>query len=177
MLVFKAYDRAQDRPHTLVWLLTRLAGGYVVILGLYMYLQNRGSGTLPPGAERAILIPVVVNVFGDGLAEPIGIAFGRHKYRARALWYKGRCCAGEFKRTLEGSAVVYFVTLLAVIPCRTKVRPRISQIPPPCFISQLVTVCPYIAIYTTDTFRTKKSPSPSFRFPNTLPPWRCCRRC
>jgi hypothetical protein len=27
-----------------------------------------------------------------------------------------------------------------------------TQIPLPCFISQLVTVCPYIAIYKTDTF-------------------------
>tara|TARA_B110000503_G_scaffold133228_2_gene210399 strand:- start:1877 stop:2587 length:711 start_codon:yes stop_codon:yes gene_type:complete len=34
-----------------------------------------------------------------------------------------------------------------------QVRPRISQIPDDCFISQLVTVCPYIAIYSTDTFR------------------------
>ena len=37
----------------------------------------------------------------------------------------------------------------------TKVRPRISQIIDDCFTSQLVTVCPYIAIYTTDTFRVK----------------------
>ena len=103
MLVFRAYDRAQDRPHTLTWLLTQLAGGYVVILALYLYLQARGADVVPPGAGRAILIPIVVNVFGDGLAEPVGIRFGRHKYRARALWYDGKCCAGEFKRTLEGS--------------------------------------------------------------------------
>jgi uroporphyrinogen-III decarboxylase len=32
---------------------------------------------------------------------------------------------------------------------------RLSQIPPPCFISQLVTVCPYIAQYMTDTFLLK----------------------
>ena len=117
MLVFRAYDRAQDRPHTLSWLLTQLGGGYVVLLALYMYLQTRGSEIVPPGAERAVLIPLVVNVFGDGLAEPVGIAFGRHGYRARALFYDGKCCAGEFKRTLEGSFVVYLSALLAVLPC------------------------------------------------------------
>jgi phytol kinase len=120
MLVFRAYDRAQDRPYTLTWLLTQLGAGYAVILALYLYLQTRGVGVVPEGAEKAILIPIVVNVFGDGLAEPVGIAFGKHKYRARALWYKGKCCAGEFKRTLEGSFVVYLSALLAVIPCRTK---------------------------------------------------------
>jgi phytol kinase len=117
MLVFRAYDRAQDRPHTLSWLLTQLGGGYVVLLALYLYLQTRGAGIVPPGAERAVLIPLVVNVFGDGLAEPVGIAFGRHGYRARALFYDGKCCAGEFKRTLEGSFVVYLSALLAVLPC------------------------------------------------------------
>ena len=117
MLVFRAYDRAQDRPHTLSWLLTQLGGGYLVILALYLYLQSRGAEIVPPGAERAVLIPVIVNVFGDGLAEPVGIAFGRHEYRARALFYDGKCCAGEFKRTLEGSFVVYLFTVLAVLPC------------------------------------------------------------
>ena len=117
MLVFRAYDRAQDRPHTLEWLLTQLGGGYVVILGLYFYLQTRGASVVPPGAERTVLIPVIVNVFGDGLAEPVGIAFGKHSYRARALFYDGKCCAGEFKRTLEGSFVVYLSALLAVLPC------------------------------------------------------------
>jgi phytol kinase len=117
MLVFRAYDRPQDRPHTLFWLLTQLAGGYVVLLALYVYLQSRGGDVAPPGAERAILIPVIVNVFGDGLAEPVGIAFGRHKYRARALCYEGKVCAGEFNRTLEGSFCVYIFAFFAVLPC------------------------------------------------------------
>ena len=47
MLVFRAYDRAQDRPHTLTWLLTQLAGGYVVILALYLYLQARARTSFP----------------------------------------------------------------------------------------------------------------------------------
>ena len=41
MLVFRAYDRAQDRPHTLSWLLPQLGGGYVVLLALYMPANER----------------------------------------------------------------------------------------------------------------------------------------
>ena len=56
----------------------------------------------------------IVNGLGDGLAEPIGIRFGKHKYRARALWYGGRMCSGNFHRTLEGSACVFFSGVLSV---------------------------------------------------------------
>ena len=61
-----------------------------------------------------LLIPLIVNGLGDGLAEPIGIRFGKHKYRARALWYGGRICSGNFHRTLEGSACVFFSGVLSV---------------------------------------------------------------
>ena len=61
-----------------------------------------------------LLIPLIVNGLGDGLAEPIGIRFGKHKYRARALWYGGRMCSGNFHRTLEGSAYVFFSGVLSV---------------------------------------------------------------
>jgi phytol kinase len=98
----------QDRPYTLTWMLTQLAGGYVIILALYLYLGARGAGVVPPGAGRAILIPIVVNVFGDGLAEPVGIRFGRHKYRARALWYNGQFCAGEVR-------IIYFVSFFIAV--------------------------------------------------------------
>lgn len=60
MLVFRAYDRAQDRPYTLTWLLTQLGGAYVIILGLYLYLQARGASVVPPGR--------VFNIeYGEGL--------------------------------------------------------------------------------------------------------------
>ena len=61
-----------------------------------------------------LLIPLIVDGLGDGLAEPIGIRFGKHKYRARALWYGGRMCSGNFHRTLEGSACVFFSGVLSV---------------------------------------------------------------
>ena len=116
MLAFRAYDRAQDRPNTLTWIITQMVAGYLIILGLYAYCHEWRKDQLPAHAEYSVLIPMVVNVFGDALAEPVGIYFGRHPYRVRAMWHKGRCCAGEFKRTLEGSLVVYAFTLAAVAP-------------------------------------------------------------
>ena len=52
MLVYRAYDRAQDRPYTLTWLLTQLAGGYVIILGLYLYLE--AGSTIPAVMTRPL---------------------------------------------------------------------------------------------------------------------------
>ena len=117
MLAFKAYDRAQDRPYTLTWIISQMATGYFIIIALYAYCHEWRKDQLPDHAEYSVLIPMIVNVFGDALAEPVGIYFGKHPYRVRALWHKGRCCAGEFKRTLEGSLVVYAFTLAAVAPC------------------------------------------------------------
>ena len=117
MLAFKAYDRAQDRPYTLTWIISQMAAGYFIIIALYAYCHEWRKDQLPDHAEYSVLIPMIVNVFGDALAEPVGIYFGKHPYRVRALWHKGRCCAGEFKRTLEGSLVVYAFTLAAVAPC------------------------------------------------------------
>ncbi len=57
---------------------------------------------------------MVVNGLGDGLAEPVGIRFGKHKYQTRALWHNGRVCSGEFIRSFEGSACVFFSSILAV---------------------------------------------------------------
>ena len=38
---------------------------------------------------------------------------------------------------------------------------RLSQIPDDCFISQLVTVCPYVAQYGTDTFQSQPQYNPN----------------
>ena len=151
MLAFRAYDRAQDRPNTLTWIVSQMIAGYLIILGLYAYCHEWRKDQLPAHAEYSVLIPMVVNVFGDALAEPVGIYFGRHPYRVRAMWYKGRCCAGEFKRTLEGSLVVYAFTLAAVAPClkyglftRSQYAVNMALLPP------LMTLTEAIAPHTWD---------------------------
>ncbi len=63
-------------------------------------------------ASLIVLIPNLVNQFGDGLAEPVGLRFGKHKYRTRAIYYDGKFWSGNFVRSIEGSAAVFVVTLI-----------------------------------------------------------------
>ena len=43
----------------------------------------------------------MINVIGDGLAEPVGVRFGKYQYKTKALFTNK-----EYFRTLEGSACV-----------------------------------------------------------------------
>merc|ERR1719395_98902 len=56
-----------------------------------------------------LLCPLAVGL-GDGLAEPIGKRFGKHKYSVYALFTKKR-----YTRSYEGSANVFFWTLVGVL--------------------------------------------------------------
>ena len=116
-LAFRAFDRADDRPRTLEWLFLHSVSGLAAVVGTLLLLA--GSVPSSPGSVRPVrlmlaLIPVIVNGFGDSLARPIGTKFGRHTFRARALWYNGRCCSGQFTRSLEGSLCVLVSGALAV---------------------------------------------------------------
>ena len=90
------------------WLVSQSIAGFVSLC-LMMYYLNIKELSI-----NFLLIPLIVNGIGDGLAEPIGIRFGKHRYKARALWYEGRLCSGTFHRTLEGSACVFFSGVLSV---------------------------------------------------------------
>ena len=117
LLAFRAFDRADDRPNTLEWLFLHTLAGVGAVSGTMLLLAS--SVPSSPGAARPVrlmlaVIPVIVNGFGDSLARPIGAKFGRHTFRARALWYNSRCCSGQFTRSLEGSACVLVSGALAV---------------------------------------------------------------
>jgi dolichol kinase len=56
-----------------------------------------------------ILIPILITAIGDGLAEPVGVRFGRYKYRVSALFTDKK-----YYRTLEGSACVFITSLVIV---------------------------------------------------------------
>ena len=112
MVAFRAIDRQKDRPYTLTWMTSQLVGNYVAILMLNSYLISQKDDR----RVNLAVLPMLVNVFGDGLAEPIGIRWGKNKYTTSAVWHNGMFCAGQFERSYEGSACVYFVTLLAIIP-------------------------------------------------------------
>ena len=100
--MFASFDRPEDRPHTLLWLSTQIAGGFLVIVPMIMLYAHHGL-------QHLIMIPILINGIGDGLAEPVGVRFGRHKYRVYALFSKRL-----YHRTLEGSACVFLTSLVVI---------------------------------------------------------------
>jgi dolichol kinase len=108
---FASFDRPEDRPYTLLWLSTQILATYVVLVLMLVWLERY---------EKSILIYITVLVagIGDGLAEPVGVRFGRHTYRTRAL-FTDRL----YTRSLEGSACVLASGFLAVFLLRAELDP------------------------------------------------------
>lgn len=100
--MFLSYDRPEDRPFTLLWLVTQLAAGYLIVAPLSIYFAHSGVAQL-------MFIPILTHGLGDGFAEPVGVRFGKHKYATRALFTHRR-----YTRSLEGSACVLVAGLVAV---------------------------------------------------------------
>jgi phytol kinase len=100
--MFLSYDRPEDRPHTMFWLTTQLLAGYAVLIPMQILFRKLGFAEL-------IFIPILVHGLGDGLAEPVGVRFGKHKYSCRSLFNKRR-----YTRSLEGSSCVFIAGLMAV---------------------------------------------------------------
>ena len=104
---FLSYDRPEDRPHTVRLVFTQLLAMNSVLVG--MALLYRYSG-LP---LDLLAIPLFVTAFGDGLAEPVGVRFGRNKYEV-----KGFFTDRVYTRSFEGSAMVTLSTIAAFIVLR-----------------------------------------------------------
>lgn len=100
---FLAFDRPEDRPHTLLWLYTQMIACIVVMIPIGILLSIYGY------SELMVLITPLAMV-GDGLAEPIGIRFGKHHYKAYALFSKKK-----YQRTLEGSATVFIASVFVLL--------------------------------------------------------------
>ena len=101
--MFLSFDRPEDRPNTLLWLSTQTAFGYLVIIPFLILFSTSGY-------EYLIIIPILVNGIGDGLAEPVGVRFGKHKYQTYALFSKVK-----YERTLEGSACVFITSVVVIL--------------------------------------------------------------
>ena len=113
MMQFNAFDRPEDRPYTLKWIvLGDIVPGMVVLALFYAvfgpYLTVHGV----PVTELCYIFAMVAGL-GDGLAEPVGVYTGTHKYEVSAL------CAGDevrkYQRSMEGSCCVAWWTYLFVI--------------------------------------------------------------
>jgi dolichol kinase len=101
--MFRSFDRPEDRPHTLWWLSTQIIAGNLVLIPMSWLFASRGISEL-------MFVPVLIHGIGDGLAEPVGIRWGRHKYTTRAFLSAER----RFTRSYEGSACVFITGLLAI---------------------------------------------------------------
>lgn len=100
-ICFDSIDRPEDRPKTLFWLTSQTIVGYVVLIFSYIIFD---LFNVPLSLLYLTLLSVTI---GDGLAEPIGVRFGKRKYIVKAfnddrIYY----------RTLEGSSVVYLSSLI-----------------------------------------------------------------
>ncbi|MGR9073684.1 MAG: hypothetical protein ACU833_11525 [Gammaproteobacteria bacterium] len=100
--MFMSFDRPEDRPNTLLWLTTQFLGSYLVLAAVAYHLAGHD-------AEALLYIPILINGIGDGLAEPVGVRFGRHRYRTSALFSRKR-----YHRSLEGSACVLITGVLVI---------------------------------------------------------------
>jgi len=100
--MFISFDRPEDRPHTLFWLTTQLIAGFMVLLPMIVLFYYYDL-------MAWIFLPVLINGIGDGLAEPVGVRYGRHSYTVRALF-----SSKKYVRTLEGSACVFIATIIIV---------------------------------------------------------------
>ena len=66
-----------------------------------------------------LFIPVMTTGIGDGLAEPVGIAWGKHKYKTRGL-----CSPKLYTRSYEGSFTVYISCVITTAAVYSTVRER-----------------------------------------------------
>ena len=100
---FSAIDRPEDRPYTLIWVSTQLVVTYIVLILMLTWLEHYDKKAL-------ISITWLIAGIGDGLAEPVGVRFGKRAYQVRALFTDRR-----YTRTVEGSLCVLFSGFVAVV--------------------------------------------------------------
>lgn len=103
LIMFRSFDRPEDRPYTLVWLYTQFIASYLVLIPLLVYFESHDMLPL-------LMIIIIANGVGDGLAEPVGIRFGKKKYTTYALFTKEK-----YVRSYAGSACVFVTTVIAIL--------------------------------------------------------------
>ena len=103
---FLSFDRPEDRPFTLLWIFTQFFASIFIVISVAVSVEIY----LGISWEKIGLLVVCLSMIGDGLAEPIGVRFGRIKYKTYALFTKKR-----YFRTLEGSLAVLVSTILVTI--------------------------------------------------------------
>jgi len=103
MIQFNSLDRPEDRPNTLKWIVSGniLPGLILVIIFKQLFEQIDESGL--------VLVIVCIIGIGDGLAEPVGIYFGKKTYLAPSWFLKKR-----YVRSYAGSACVFICSMVII---------------------------------------------------------------
>ena len=100
--LFISVDRPEDQPYTLIWFSSQIIVTLIILLP-FIYYFNRIDQT------NLVFIPILINGLGDGLAEPVGVRFGKHIYKTQG------CLSNRvYQRSYEGSACVYLVSILVI---------------------------------------------------------------
>lgn len=115
MLMFNSLDRPEDRPHCLKWIIggNILPGLALIIFFDWLYTR------FGIAQQHLVMIFVLVAGVGDGLAEPVGIYFGKHKYKTRSC-----TSTRKYTRSFEGSSCVFLSTFLWIIMYRSDIESR-----------------------------------------------------
>ena len=66
-----------------------------------------------------LYVPILINGVGDGLAEPVGVRFGKHTYETYALFSKKK-----YVRSIEGSACIFIMSLITVLALHSSFSPN-----------------------------------------------------
>ena len=109
--MFLSIDRPEDRPHTMTWLLTQYLACYPVLFTVRLFLVSKGC-------EDLLFVLIFVVSVGDGLAEPIGVRFGRRRYSVGALFTDK-----SYTRSYVGSACVFLVSVIVILVFRESFTP------------------------------------------------------
>ena len=103
---FLGIDRPEDRPHTLLWLFTQFLASIMVIVPIA--IVSEVIFDIP--WQNIGLFVICLAMIGDGFAEPVGIRFGKKRYKTFALFTRKR-----YFRTVEGSLAVFITTFLVIL--------------------------------------------------------------
>jgi len=147
MMAFNAMDRPEDRPNCLNWLIGgNVLPGYCLLIPLRFVFSYTCQ-------QNLVYVVIFIVGLGDGLAEPVGIHLGKHKYQTRGC--EGISDTGPevryYTRSWEGSATVFLSGVL--FPCiQYYLYANVTQFLISCIcLPPLVTAAEALAPHSMDT--------------------------
>jgi len=104
--MFASIDRPEDRPYTLRWFMIQYFAAILVMIPVYFYFSSIGKISM-------VYIALFINNIGDGLAEPVGVKFGKHKYTVKAILTNKK-----YTHSIEGSLCIFVSAIVLLFVCR-----------------------------------------------------------